>query len=115
MAATKAVEAGNGPISLRTWRMRHSIDGNDVNRRFDVKEPASELFGAFGGLLHSTTAVRRVRYLYYLRTSEGKVGLENVFTLNRHLTTEELFHTLVENNFFPSPFQLCAKTDSNLP
>ncbi len=112
MAATKAVEAGNGPISLRTWRMRHSLDGNDVNRRFDVKEPASELFG---GLLHSTTAVRRVRYLYYLRTSEGKVGLENVFTLNRQLTTEELYHTLVEINFFPSPFQLCAKTDSNSP
>ncbi len=52
---------------------------------------------------------------YYLRTSEGKVGLENVFTLNRQLTTEELYNTLVENNFFISPFQLCAKTNSNLP
>ena len=58
----------------------------------------------FGHLLRFTTGIRQVCQLYYLRTSEGKIGLENVLNLNRQLGTEKLYHILLEINFFPLSF-----------
>ena len=65
----------------------------------------------------STAIVAAIRRIHYLLSTyfRGKVGLENILNLNRYLCTEEPYQKFVETNFFPEPFQLCAKMDLNLP